>query len=306
MNFTEKEIEVRNSVVNTNNSVNNTDVYNELILQTLEALTPTPAAESLKLESDVNLTATPTAIADSENNISTLKISTLDSSFVNKVGINLDTPEGYLDIRSQSGDYITPLINLKTMAGGAPADEVIQCTFGVLAAARRQIGTYAFGGDNLTINAFNRESLFSGKIGVNLPLFTSPTAQLHIECDTPEPQIRISGAGFFDELIVNSSNGIIAGYIAASQNYTYASGVFQIEPITAVASLSTDLGIGTTTPQAALDIVSTTKGFLMPRMTEAQILLLTPYVGLQAYNTDINHICYYNGTGWRKLNDSAM
>jgi len=39
MDFTQKEIEVRNSVVNTNNSINNTDVYQELILRKLLQLT---------------------------------------------------------------------------------------------------------------------------------------------------------------------------------------------------------------------------------------------------------------------------
>jgi hypothetical protein len=38
MDFNEKEIEVRNTVVNTNNSVNNNDVYEELILRQLERI----------------------------------------------------------------------------------------------------------------------------------------------------------------------------------------------------------------------------------------------------------------------------
>ena len=49
MDFTEKEIEVRNSVVNTNNSVNNTDVYNELMLRRLEEIAPQPAPSTYKV-----------------------------------------------------------------------------------------------------------------------------------------------------------------------------------------------------------------------------------------------------------------
>lgn len=61
------------------------------------------------------------------------------------------------------------------------------------------------------------------------------------------------------------------------------------------------VGIGTTTPDASslLDIQSTTKGFLPPRMTTAQRDAITiPTVGLLIYNTTINQINYYNGTTW--------
>ena len=40
MNFQSKAVSVRASVTNTENSVNNTDVYNELLLQALNAISP--------------------------------------------------------------------------------------------------------------------------------------------------------------------------------------------------------------------------------------------------------------------------
>ena len=51
------------------------------------------------------------------------------------------------------------------------------------------------------------------------------------------------------------------------------------------------IGIGTTTPDAssALDVTSTTKGFLMPRMTTGERnLIATPAKGLTIYNTTTN------------------
>ena len=63
------------------------------------------------------------------------------------------------------------------------------------------------------------------------------------------------------------------------------------------------VGVGTTTPQSALDIVSTTSGILIPRMTTTQrkaILLPAPVVGLQVYDTDLNSVYTYNGTDWIK------
>ena len=53
---------------------------------------------------------------------------------------------------------------------------------------------------------------------------------------------------------------------------------------------------------AMLDISSTSKGFLMPRMTSAQMLAIpSPVVGLMVYNTDCNVIQYYNGSIWARV-----
>jgi hypothetical protein len=58
---------------------------------------------------------------------------------------------------------------------------------------------------------------------------------------------------------------------------------------------------------AILQSDSTTQGFLMPRMTQAQILLIgTPANGLMVYNTTLNQPCFFDGTIWNKLNHSPM
>jgi hypothetical protein len=61
------------------------------------------------------------------------------------------------------------------------------------------------------------------------------------------------------------------------------------------------VGIGTSSPNAAaeLDITSTSKGVLFPRMTNAQMKAISsPVQGLQVYNSDANCMYYYNGTQW--------
>ncbi len=52
-------------------------------------------------------------------------------------------------------------------------------------------------------------------------------------------------------------------------------------------------------PSAILDIKSTTKGFLPPRMdTDQRNLIVSPAVGLTIYNTTIKAFQVYNGTKW--------
>ena len=66
------------------------------------------------------------------------------------------------------------------------------------------------------------------------------------------------------------------------------------------------VGVGTTTPNASsmLEITSTTKGFLMPRMTTAERTdIATPATGLQVYDTTTNSYWYYNGTAWSVNSD---
>lgn len=64
---------------------------------------------------------------------------------------------------------------------------------------------------------------------------------------------------------------------------------------------SGNVGIGTTSPQttAALDVTSTTKGFLPPRMTTAQRdSISSPAAGLIIFNTTTNTLNFYDGSAW--------
>lgn len=72
-----------------------------------------------------------------------------------------------------------------------------------------------------------------------------------------------------------------------------------------------DVGIGTNTPyqSAALDISSTTKGLLIPRLTNAQRATLQTSFGtnqaaangMMIYNTSSSTFNYWNGTQWRDV-----
>lgn len=68
------------------------------------------------------------------------------------------------------------------------------------------------------------------------------------------------------------------------------------------AGVNAQVGVGTTSPNASsiLDLTSTAKGMLVPRMTEAQKnSVSTPATGLLIYQTDAEAgFWYYDGTAW--------
>jgi len=65
-----------------------------------------------------------------------------------------------------------------------------------------------------------------------------------------------------------------------------------------------EVGIGTSSPstKSVLDLTSTTKGFLPPRMTTAQRDAITSVpAGLMIYNTTTNKLNFYNGSAWEAV-----
>jgi hypothetical protein len=70
------------------------------------------------------------------------------------------------------------------------------------------------------------------------------------------------------------------------------------------------VGIGTTAPHtsALLEVASTTKGMLAPRMTQAQRnAILSPATGLLIYQTNANPgFYYYTGIGWSTLKSNSV
>ena len=69
----------------------------------------------------------------------------------------------------------------------------------------------------------------------------------------------------------------------------------------ALTGMAQNVGFGTTTPAASaqLDVTSSTKGFLPPRMTTAQRnAIASPAAGLTIYNTTVNCLQWWNGTLW--------
>ena len=67
-----------------------------------------------------------------------------------------------------------------------------------------------------------------------------------------------------------------------------------------------NVGIGTSTPNAALEIKSTSNGFLPPRLTIAQRDAITnPVAGLVIYCSDCYDLEMFDGNNWKTMNGYA-
>jgi hypothetical protein len=80
--------------------------------------------------------------------------------------------------------------------------------------------------------------------------------------------------------------------------------------MTITTNVFAQVGIGTTTPNASsvLDVSSTTKGMLTPRMTTGQrTAIATPADGLIVYDTDLKSFYHYNSTtvSWNRMSSDA-
>ncbi len=125
-------------------------------------------------------------------------------------------------------------------------------------------------------------------VGLNVAAATSGSAANGIV------RIHPAGTNLVMDIGTFSSTGA-HGWIQMRDNQDYSSNW----PL-ALNPNGGNVGIGTSTPAASalLDVTSTTKGFLPPRMTTAQRDAITPVAGLMIYNTSTNIPNYYDGTEW--------
>ena len=69
------------------------------------------------------------------------------------------------------------------------------------------------------------------------------------------------------------------------------------------------IAIGIAVPQASalLDLNSTTKGLLLPRMSTTEINAIpSPAEGLTVFNITLHTLCFFDGTIWQKVTSTAM
>jgi hypothetical protein len=149
--------------------------------------------------------------------------------------------------------------------------------------------------------------------GTELRLNNGTTGTINLYSNTPKINF-FSGGGYSIgrngtsvELI---SAGNIAFYIGANQGYgldatnghlfrSAISGSAVLARLDTGGSLSIGKGSTAAVASSILELSSTTKGFLPPRMTNAQMVAIaTPAAGLVVYDTTNNKLNVYDGTNW--------
>jgi len=98
----------------------------------------------------------------------------------------------------------------------------------------------------------------------------------------------------------------MAKKILHNKSYVYHLLLFSLFLLTTKANAQ--IGIGTTSPDSSsvIDLRSSTRGILIPRMTSVQRRAINlPAKGLMVFDNDSAYFFYYNGTGWASLKNES-
>jgi hypothetical protein len=154
--------------------------------------------------------------------------------------------------------------------------------------------------DGATWQRFGQQTLIKGSGS------TSATTSLLVQNSAGTAALRVT-----DDRIVKTFNGL-----DLSGNYLYANGVGNASIFGGTSLLfdttlsgsfrfrtgSMAVGASVADATAHLDVQSTTKGFLPPRMTTTQKnAISSPAAGLVVYDNTTNKLCCYDGSTWNDL-----
>jgi hypothetical protein len=156
-----------------------------------------------------------------------------------------------------------------------------------------------------------------GNVGVAV---TDPNARLEVKTrDSDELAIRVMSENENSLLdIRKSDNGdteFLNTYYSASEGGLSGGFAFKTTDNASGATKRTrmsilqngNVGIGTDSPSAPLEVASTTGGVIMPRMNNSQRnAISSPTDGEMIFNNETNKLNVYNGTAWRELTDTAV
>ena len=143
-----------------------------------------------------------------------------------------------------------------------------------------------YGGANQWFFGMSNEGTFGGASGT-----TSGRFMGYFDCINGVWRYGINGPG---ELYVGASNSVYGVKLAQQDGNHVFNGAVGIN-------------IAIPNSSATLDITSTTKGFLPPRMTKTQRnAIASPATGLEIYQTDnIPGLRVYNGTNWMRYTETT-
>ncbi|MEI6587571.1 MAG: hypothetical protein WCO05_01335, partial [Candidatus Moraniibacteriota bacterium] len=184
-------------------------------------------------------------------------------------------------------------------------------SLGLGAAASGEAGTLRVVGSG--------SSSIAGNVGIGT---TSPTTKLQVGDGSTNLYSRIYGS--VADIYLGQSTGTMFGFSAetaafiiqdSNRAYPLVVGNVGSQPVVFGTngseqmriSSNGNVGIGTTNPFGALDVASTTKGVVIPRMTKAQRdAISAPVAGTMVYQTDNTPgLRMYDGANWMRFTETA-
>jgi len=205
----------------------------------------------------------------------------LQSNTNGNVGIGTNAPAVKLDVsQTQASQTAARVVNTSTSSAASASYLAVQggvnANFSAKENAQAEIGTSSLHPVILKSNDVERIRVTSGgDVGVGI---TAPLGKMHISASTANDVVRITQSGLGAPFRVEDETTDTTPFIIDAAG---------------------NVGIGTPTPSAKLEISSNTQGFLPPRMTTTERnAIVSPVAGLVIYNTTTNVLNFYNGTTW--------
>jgi hypothetical protein len=247
----------------------------------------------------------------------------------NRLGVGTATPTTTLDVQGSGNNFTTFCFNASNLSG--------QSLFkirddGTINAAASSLRVSSFINDNDAV--IGSSSFLSARLGIKGSGSTSATTSLLVQnsAGTERFKIQDDGTTTFNGGVAgtgitispdgsltqnNNATGITAAYDgglklsggvglfvrnATGYNKTLLQGGYDGGlRFSANPSASDFINLRNDTT-ALLEMVSTTKGFLPPRMTTTQInAIASPAAGLVLYDSTTNKLQCYNGSTWNDL-----
>lgn len=167
-----------------------------------------------------------------------------------------------------------------------------------------RFGSFRNGGGYYTTFYVNNAELIRLSTSNNVLINTTTDAGFRLDVNGTARATQITATTFGGSFNVGSVNVVDFG---DGLRIGYSSSVSKISLFTNSGTQGLQVNNGSVsigpqlTPNASaiLDLTSTTKGFLPPRMTTTQRnAIASPVAGLMVYDTTLNVIMYYNGSMW--------
>jgi len=158
-------------------------------------------------------------------------------------------------------------------------------------------------------------NLFGANVGDNYEGILNLGNALQLTIDNTLQPIT-DGMGNTSSLSVSDTKIVVNSeiYMGNDRSGTWEPGIYNTNPTDINISINPDTIVVSNdyssgsyasgkTPCAIFEVASTTQGMLLPRMDTGQrdaifTGLVDPEPGLLIYDTTVNKISYYNGTGW--------